>query len=145
MREKKMKQIKRKIIVLMGLVWSLSLLTACGQNKLSDKFDEDKVKEEAMKSIGYFNERDYQSIMDMGSEDFKSAITAEEFAKVSDPYLDKCGDFNEITKTVIAGSKDKKTEKEYAVVVMVGEYKNGKIQFTIAFDEDMKLIEFIFK
>lgn len=34
---------------------------------------------------------------------------------------------------------------DYGGVVMIGDYEDGKIQFTIAFDEDMKLVQFLIK
>lgn len=140
-----MKRVKQIVFVIIGVIWLSALMTGCGQSKLSDTFNEETIKEEAMKAIGYFNEKDYQSIIEMGSKELKESITAEEFAKASDPYLDKCGAFKEIIKTVVIGSEDSKTEKEYGVVVMIGEYEDGKIQFTIAFDEDMKLVQFLIK
>ncbi len=140
-----MKRIKQIVLVMLGLIGLSALMMGCGQNKLSDTFDEETIKEEAMKAIAYFNEKDYQSIIDMGSEELKEGITAEDFSKASDPYLDKCGTFKEITKTVVAGNKDSKTGKEYGGVVMIGEYEDGKIQFTIAFDEEMKLVQFLIK
>lgn len=120
-------------------------LTGCAQSQLSDKFDEETVKEEAKKAVELFNERDYQGILDMGDENMKNSITAEQFAEASDPYLDKCGEFQEIGKTVVLGTTDKETGKEFGGVVMIGNYEDGKIQFTIAFDEDMKLVQFLIK
>lgn len=120
-------------------------LTGCAQSQLSDKFDEETVKEEAKKAVELFNERDYQGILDMGDENMKNGITAEQFAEASDPYLDKCGEFQEIGKTVVLGTTDKETGKEFGGVVMIGNYEDGKIQFTIAFDEDMKLVQFLIK
>lgn len=140
-----MKTKKHIIYVMFTLIWSAVFLAGCANNKLSDSFDEETVKAEAMKSIDYFNQRDYQSIIDMGSDELKNSITTEEFAKASDPYLDKCGEFEEISKTVVVGNTDRKTGKEYGGVVMIGQYADGKIQFTIAFDEDMKLIQFVIK
>lgn len=81
----------------------------------------------------------------MGDENMKNGITAEQFAEASDPYLDKCGKFQEIGKTVVLGTSDKETGKEFGGVVMIGNYEEGKIQFTIAFDEDMKLVQFLIK
>jgi hypothetical protein len=140
-----MKKEKHVIFVMLLLIWSAVILTGCGQSKLSDTFDEETVKAEAMKSIEYFNERDYQSILDMGSEELKESITEEEFAKASNPYLDKCGEFKEIGKTVVVGSTDRKSRNVYGGVVMIGNYADGKIQFTITFNEDMKLVQFLIK
>ena len=81
----------------------------------------------------------------MGSEELKASITEEQFATACDPYLDKCGEFKEITKTVFAGGYDKNSDIDYATAVMVGEYEDGKIQFTVSFDEDMELIQFLIK
>ena len=81
----------------------------------------------------------------MGSEELKAGITEEQFAEACDPYLDKCGEFEEITKTVFAGGHDKNSEIDYATAVMIGEYEDGKIQFTVSFDEDMEMIQFLIK
>ncbi|MDE7478677.1 MAG: DUF3887 domain-containing protein, partial [Lachnospiraceae bacterium] len=120
-------------------------ITACSSQSLPEQFDEETVKAEAEKAIGYFNERDYQSILDMSSDEFQELITVEEFASQSDPYLDKCGAYQDIAKTIVLGNVDKETQKAYGGVVMVGNYKDGTIQFTIAFDEDMKLVQFVIR
>ena len=134
----------KKGLFMMGMLAAL-FLTGCSQNQLSDKFDEETVKEEAEKAVELFNERDYQGIIDMGDENMKNSITAEQFAEASDPYLDKCGEFQEIGKTVVLGSTDEDTGMDYGGVVMIGNYADGKIQFTIGFDEDMKLVQFLIK
>lgn len=74
--------------VLMG-----AALTGCATSNtaLSDKFDEKTVEAECARSIEYFNDRDYQAILDMGSDEMKAALTAEGFAEQCDPILDKCG------------------------------------------------------
>lgn len=137
----------RKITAAMLLVLTaVMLLTGCAKGaKLSDKFDEETVKAEAMKAVEYFNERDYASILAMGSEEFKKALTEEAFAQAVDPYLDKNGAFMKITKTAVLGNKDEETGEEYGGVVMVGKYENGKIQFVISFDEEMKLVQFVIR
>lgn len=120
-------------------------ITACGAQSLPEAFDEETVKAEAERAIGYFNDQDYQSIIDMGSDEFQKILTAEEFTAQCDPYLEKCGAFQEIAKTIVLGNVDQETQKAYGGVVMVGDYKEGTIQFTIAFDEDMKLVQFIIR
>ena len=117
----------------------------CGQAKLPESFSEEEVKKEAEKSIALFNERDYAGLIEMCSEELKAGITEEQFAEACDPYLDKCGEFEEITKTVFAGGHDKNSGIDYATAVMIGEYEDGKIQFTVSFDEDMEMIQFLIK
>lgn len=133
-------------VLLAGILMGVVLMTGCGTNtNLPDSFDEKTVREESEKAVDYFNERDYQSIIDMGSDELKDNMTAEAFASQSDPYLDKRGDFEKIEKTVVMGNVDKKTGKEYGGVVMICKYEKGKIQFTIGFDEEMKLVQFLIK
>ena len=137
----------KKLVKRMMLIGILAVLflTGCSQNQLPDKFDEETVKEEAMKAVDLFNDRDYQSILDMGVEELKQSLTAEQFAQVSNPYLERCGEFQEIEKTVTVGSENEKTGEQFGGVVMIGKYADGNIQFTIAFDENMKLVQFNIK
>lgn len=137
-----MKRFLGKLVVLCIMVLSI---TACSAQTLPEQFDEETVKAEAEKAIGYFNKQDYQSILDMGSDEFQELLTEEEFARQSDPYLEKCGEYQDIAKTIVLGNVDQETQKAYGGVVMVGNYKEGTIQFTIAFDEDMKLVQFIIR
>lgn len=130
---------------IVGLGIIILLLTACGAQSLPEQFDEETVKAEAEKAIGYFNEHDYQSILDMSTDEFQEAITVEEFASQCDPYHERCGEYQGIDKTIVLGNIDKETQKAYGGVVMVGGYEKGTIQFTIGFDEDMKIIQFIIK
>ena len=79
-----------KKIMFAGML-ALLFLTGCSQNQLSDKFDEENIKEEAMKAIAFFNVRDYQSILDMGVDELKQSLTAEQFVQASDPYQEYSG------------------------------------------------------
>lgn len=136
---------ERILGLLAGVSMVICLLSGCQPESagLPDSFDEEKVKEEALHSVNLFNERDYQGILDMGCQELKELMTAEEFAEQCDPVLDKRGEFREIKKTVFLSSKDKKKEAEYGGTVMVGDYENGRITFHIIFDENMELTEFL--
>lgn len=127
-------------------VWNVGL-TGCQSAgaELSDKFDEETVKNEAMKKVELFNERDYEGLLETGDQRLKELITAEQLAEKGNPYLDKKGDFQKIEKTVVLGSEDKAKESKLAVVVMVGVYEKGKLQFTITFNEAMELTAFKIK
>ncbi len=128
-----------------GVFMMILTLTACGAQPLPEQFDEETVKAEAQKAVDYFNDQDYQSIIDMGSDAFQEILTVENFASQSDPYHEKCGAFQEISKTIVLGNVDQETQESFGGVVMVGRYEEGTIQFTIAFDEDMKLVQFIIR
>lgn len=136
---------KKRVIMIAMLCMMLLILTACSAQPLPEQFEEDTVKESAEQAIGFFNEQDYQSILGMSSAEFQGILTVDEFANQCDPYLEKCGSFKEISKTIFLGDVDKETQAAYGGVVMIGSYEEGTIQFTISFNEDMELTQFIIK
>ena len=136
---------KKRVIMIAMLCMMLLILTACSAQPLPEQFEEDTVKESAEQAIGFFNEQDYQSILGMSSAEFQEILTVDEFANQCDPYLEKCGSFKEISKTIFLGDVDKETKAAYGGVVMIGSYEEGTIQFTISFNEDMELTQFIIK
>ena len=140
-----MKTRKKRIIMIVVFCMTLLIFTACGAQPLPEQFEEDTVRELAEQAIGFFNEQDYQSILDMSSAEFQEILTVDEFANQCDPYLEKCGSFKEISKTIFLGDVDKETQAAYGGVVMIGSYEEGTIQFTISFNEDMELTQFIIK
>lgn len=142
---KKRERITRVLARGTAALLAAAILTGCGKAKLPEGFEEATVKEKAEQSIELFNARDYEALWEMGSDELKESITAEQFAQACDPYLDKCGAFEEISKSVVMGGTDKNAGIDYAGAVMVGDYEDGKIQFTIAFDQNMEMIQFLIK
>ncbi len=131
--------------MLTGLSMVVCLLTGCQSlgTELPDSFDEERMEEEALRAIGYFNEKDYQSVLDMGCTEFQEFLTAEEFAEQCAPILDKRGKFREIVKTVSMGCKNEEGEVEYGGLVLVADYEDGRICFHITINENMELMEFL--
>lgn len=113
------------------------------EEKLPDSFDEAQVREEAGKVIGYFNDRDYQSIIDMGDKDLKANSTAESFAATGDPLLEEKGAYREMGEAKIVGKTDEKTGKSYGGAIIPVTYENGEMEFTVAFNEDMEIAQFL--
>ena len=131
--------------MLTGLSMVVCLLTGCQSlgTELPESFDEERMEEEALRAIDCFNEKDYQSVLDMGCTEFQEFLTAEEFAEQCDPILDKRGKFREIVKTVSMGCKNEEGEVEYGGLVLVADYEDGRICFHITINENMELMEFL--
>ena len=131
--------------LLFALAAFLLLFTACGkESSLADAFREADVKAEAKTLIDEFNAGNYQAIIDKGSDLMKSSITAEQWDAAVKPYVDKAGTFKSIEKEVIAGQQDN-AKNDYAVYVAVAAYENSKIQFTITFNTEMQVEQFLIK
>ncbi len=131
--------------MLTGLSMVVCLLTGCQSlgTELPASFDEERMEEEALRAIDCFNEKDYQSVLDMGCTEFQEFLTAEEFAEQCDPILDKRGKFREIIKTVSMGCKNEEGEVEYGGLILVADYEDGRICFHITINENMELMEFL--
>lgn len=124
----------------LGLILLLSLcLGGCASTKLSDAFDEEEVSQEAAQVVEEIVDDDYEAVEARFNTEMAETIPAGELQKALEPVIEELGEYQGITKTVTAGSKDKETEEELATVVVVAEFGNRKAQFTITFDTQMML------
>ena len=133
-------------IILLAVLLA-EVLTACaGSRKLSDKFDEAEVKAAAEEVIEILNEGDVDTLVDekwntvMKSMVGKDVLTGEIL-----PIVEELGAFEAFDKEADTGNTDQDTDQEYAVAVIKVQYEKRKAQFTISFDEDMKVGGFYIK
>lgn len=133
-------------IILLAVLLA-GVLTACaGSRKLSDKFDEAEVKAVAEEVIEILNEGDVDTLVDekwntvMKSMVGKDVLTGEIL-----PIVEELGAFEAFDKEAVTGNTDQDTDQEYAVAVIKVQYEKRKAQFTISFDEDMKVGGFFIK
>ena len=138
---------KKAIVKSMALIFLGAVcLTGCNQKeKLPDSFDEAVVREEGEKLVDLFNKRDYQGIIDKGDANLKEKNTVEQFEESCDPILDVKGAFQEISDVDIVGNEDKATGTRYGGAIIEGTYANGEIVFSIAFNEEMELVQFMIR
>lgn len=130
----------------------LVMMTACGAgvgsngSKLGEQFDEAEVIKEAKAVIECVNAEDYKTLEEtMWSTIMKQKLPAGEFEKSLKPIIEDLGAFESFEKETVTGQKDKDTEQEFGVAVLLGKYEKRKAQFTISFDEDMKVVGFFIK
>lgn len=127
------------------LVGTFLFLTGC-QGKLSDKFDEEEVKNTAKDIVTQVNEGNVENVYnDIFSPVMKNAIALDTLQENLSYTLDKVGDFESFEKIEVAGTKDKDTGTEYATVMVLAKYEEGNAMFTISFDEDMECAGFFIK
>lgn len=135
---------KKWMFITGGLLVVLIIFTlfiSTNYPELPEGYSEELVIEESKRAIEYFNERDYQSIVDMGGGNL--VVTAEQFAEQCDGPLDACGEFVGYKDIQTMGAKDNKSGNEYGGAVIKAEYENFDVKFIIAFDLDMNLVEFL--
>lgn len=123
------------------------LLSGCANSqKLSEKFDEKQVKAAAEEVIEALNSKEVDTLVEeKWSAVMKSALDAESVKTQILPIMEELGEFEEFDKEAVTGGKDPDTEQEFAVAVIKAKYEKRKAQFTISFDEDMKVGGFYIK
>ena len=75
----------------------------------------------------------------------KNAVDADMLKEQIVPIVEELGEFEGFDKEAVTGAKDPDTEQEFAVAVIKVKYEKRKAQFTISFDEDMKVAGFFIK
>lgn len=133
--------IMNKKITLALLTFTLiaAMLTGCGNsNKLADVFDKDTVEEQAIADITLAESNDFAGWVARFAPEFQSALTEEIYAAYIDT-LNQYGTFKEFGQCAIIGQEQ--NGKNYAIVIIICKHENGDIKYTLAFDEQMNLIQ----
>lgn len=129
-----------------GCAAALLIAGCSGQKPLSDRFEEETVKKTAEEIIALVHEGDYETII----EEYESAklvtvLTEEDLSSAVQPVMEELGKPGEIEKTAVNGSENPETKEAYATAVSVVSYENGKAQYTITFNQSMKMEGFYIK
>lgn len=135
----KRKRIAAGLIVMMVLVLFSGCSGGSGKQELNPAFNEDTLKQAAEKVLDQWNQQDFEAMTGEAAENVKDKMTVEGFSEAWDKYMPKLGAFVKITQKEVGPNND------YALVIVVAEYANGKAQYTIGFDQEMKLNNFFIK
>ena len=129
----------KRLKLLLVMVLSFVSLVGCSSNKLSDAFDEEKLKTSSQEIIQMLCNEDYDKIEEKSSKELIDAGVIEKLREVWQSVAEKLGTFDSCEKQVVIGKDNQ------ATVVTIAKFKDGKAQFTITYNEDMKLIGFYIK
>ena len=123
------------------------MLAGCvGGQKLSEQFDEEEVKAAAEEVIEILNDGDVDTLVEeKWNSTMRGMADKDMMEKDVLPIVEELGAFEGFDKEAVTGNKDKDTEQEFAVAIIIGKYEKRKAQFTISFDEDMKVGGFYIK
>lgn len=135
----------RKIVMLCMIAVIVGCLGGCG-TELSEKFDEDKVKEAAKAIVEKVNAGNLKEVYeDSFTPVMQNGVAFDELQESLDYVLEGKGEFQEYSKVEVKGTKDKDTGTEYAAAMVLAKYEDGQIMFTISFDTNMKCAGFYYK
>lgn len=136
-----MKRLVKFMAVLVSLVIVAGLLAGCGdKNKLADVFDEETVKQQALDDITVGESGDFDAWKARFAEEVQAGLTQEIYDNYINLLKEK-GEFKEFGKCAVVGQEQ--DGKNYAVAVYMVKHEKGDIKYTIAYDEEMHLIQYV--
>lgn len=140
-----MKNIRLKYfyIILVVLLSSL-LLTACSTPPLSPDFDEEQVKLVAQDVVSLLNAQDTQGLRAIFTGQMNTAITDEVFTQIY-AAIGEGGAFEAIDSMTVIGSTDQSTGEEFATVITRAKYAAKTFTYTISFNKDMQVAGLYYK
>ncbi|MEG0050545.1 MAG: DUF3887 domain-containing protein [Terrisporobacter sp.] len=123
----------KKLKLLLVMAISCVVLVGCSNNKLSDAFNEEELKTTSQNVIKMLYNEEYDKIEEKSSKNLIDAGVTEKLKEVWPPIAKDLGKLESFDKEAVVG------KGEEATVVTVTNFKNGKAQFTISYNEDMEL------
>lgn len=118
------------------------VLSGCSTPALSDKFTEEQVSDFGSKVVELVSSRDYDAVNQLVRPDITEALSADVLAENVDPRLDQAGAFVDYKSITVFGDKE---DESVATVVLVCNYENKKITYTISIDDQEQIIGFYIK
>jgi len=122
----------------------LVLLAGCGSTKLSEDFNEVEVKSAAENVIVLINSQDSESLEKICTVQMREALTDDVWEQIYEA-IGEGGTFEQVSDMSVAGSVDKSSGEEYAVVVVKAKYELKTFTYTISFTKQMKLAGLYYK
>lgn len=117
------------------------LLSGCTGNKLAEDFNKEEVKAAAEEIVELVNSDDFDTIIDVRAEEkLKNALTVEDLEKAKSVVMNDAGEFQSFKSVSVIGEKDKTKDQDWAVAIVIAQYENQKVTYTITFDSEMELI-----
>ncbi len=129
----------KKVIKLVAVMIFGMFLMACGSKALSSDYNEETLKTTTENIIANLENEKYDEVNKIASDELKDKLSVDVIKKAWEPVKEKVGKYDSLSKINFA-------EKDGNVVVIAQEkYEKGKVQFTISFNKDMKLVGFYIK
>ncbi|MDQ0150913.1 DUF3887 domain-containing protein [Eubacterium multiforme] len=124
----------KKFVSILAIIFCVSLFVGCGASKLSSNYSEDKLKSASEEVITNLNNGKYKDVINTGSDELRKQLPEAKLKEAFEGVKNKVGKYESIEKMSFQ-------EKDgVAVVIAIAKYENGKVQFTLSYDKDMKLV-----
>jgi hypothetical protein len=122
----------------LAVVLCFALLTGCVGQELSGDFNEEEVRKAAENVIMLINNQDSEGLRELSTVQMRAALTDDVLEQIYEA-MSEGGQFENVEDMSVAGTTDKSSGEEFAVVVARAQYEIKTFTFTISFTRQMKL------
>lgn len=138
---------RKWILILSAIVISMAFAGCSKQagSELADCFEKDTLIEAAKEAITLAESDNYEGYAALFDDALSSQITEESYQSQYLDVIKEKGTFESFGDPVVIGQTDESTGKNYAGVILVAKYSDGKIQYSLGYNEEMRLIQFFIK
>ena len=135
-----MKKSGCKIVGISALaaVLCFAVLAGCIGQELSGDFNEEEVRKAAENVIMLINNQDSEGLRELSTVQMRAALTDDVLEQIYEA-MSEGGQFENVEDMSVAGTTDKSSGEEFAVVVARADYEIKTFTFTISFTRQMKL------
>ncbi|MGL4763081.1 MAG: DUF3887 domain-containing protein [Sarcina sp.] len=130
----------RKLFKGLVLMMPMMFLVACGgAQPLSDKYNEEEVKSLTTEIIIELNEGKFKEVEERLATGGAEKLPESELKKVFEPINTQVGKYKGVSKFV--------TEEKngMAFIAAITEFENGKLQFTLSYNEELEITNLFVK
>lgn len=133
-------KIVKKTAAAMALIALMALaLAGCGGTKLAEGFDEETVEKSAREAVSSLVKGEYDAIVSKMSPDMQAAVPAADLAANMELMNAQTGAFQEYKSVAVVGQEGA-DGTDAAVAVIVAEFENCDVTYTISYNTDMEII-----
>lgn len=120
----------------------VAFAAGCGgmSSELPDCFTQDEVKSQAEADISLAESEDFEGWKARFEDELQSSVTEDSYQSYLELLAEK-GDFDSFGNTAFVGQE--KDGNKYAAVIYIVKHANGDIKYTVGYDEDMRLVQFV--
>ena len=122
----------------LAVVLCFAVLTGCVGQELSGDFNEEEVRKAAEHVIMLINDQDSEGIRELSTVQMRAALTDDVLDQIYEA-IGEGGQFETVEDMSVAGTTDKSSGEEFAVVIARAQYEIKTFTFTISFTKQMKL------
>lgn len=133
----------KKTRIMVVLMLCVLLFAGCANTKLAEGYDKDTIIETAHSIIEEIHVQSLDAVLNQYMrEDYLKEYPMENMVQQVLELRTGIGKFGDFTKDSVIGKESPDGEEEFAVILVTATYEKGEINYTLTFDQDMKLVSF---